>query len=97
MDITYFTKSRSPKGTRASRELEEMHRSARSTSYIYSSSTRFLASCWKASGEGAKSVYLYPNSSSEISPVISTRRFVCLWMARQHRYIPMLARMVVMS
>ena len=32
--MTYFTKSRSPKGTRASMELTEMQRSARSTSYI---------------------------------------------------------------
>ena len=32
--MTYFTKSRSPKGTRASMLLTEMQRSARSTSYI---------------------------------------------------------------
>ena len=53
MDMTYSTKSRSPKGTRASREFTEMHRSARSTSYICSSRSRFSASSWKARGLGA--------------------------------------------
>ena len=43
---------------RGSSEWALMQRSARSTSYMYSSSTRFFASCWKASAEGAKSVYL---------------------------------------
>ena len=95
--MTYCTKSRSPKGTRASRALTEMQRSARSTSYMCSSRTRLAASSWKASGEGAKSVYLYPNSSSEISPVRRTRSSVCSWMYLHTRYIPMEARMVVMS
>ena len=58
MLMTYSTKSRSSKGTRASSELTEMQRSARSTSYMCSSRMRLTASLWNSSAEGAKSVYL---------------------------------------
>ena len=42
-----------PVNYQASMLLEEMQRSARSTSYIYSSRMRFWLSCWKASAVGA--------------------------------------------
>ena len=95
--MTYFTKSRSPKGTRASMLLTEMQRSARRTSYICSSRTRLHASFRNASAEGAKSVYLYPNNSSEISPVSRTRTSEISCIFLQTRYMPTEARTVVMS
>ena len=97
MDITYSTKSKSPKGTRASREFTEIHLSALRTSYMLISLILFSASFWNSSGEGAKSVYLYPKSSSEISPVRMTRISVFSWIYLQTRYIPMLALIVVIS
>ena len=53
MAMTYLTKSRSPNGTRASRLLTLIERSARRTSYIYSSRMRFWLSVWKAAALGA--------------------------------------------
>ena len=52
--------------------VTDMHLSALKTSYMWSSIILFSASFWNSAGEGAKSVYLYPKSSSDISPVIIT-------------------------
>ncbi len=97
MFITYSTKAKSPKGTLASREFPAIHLSALKTSYIYNSLSLFAASSWKASGVGAKSVYLYPNISSLISPVKITFKSVFSLMYLHKRYIPTLALTVVIS
>ena len=58
---------------------------------------RFLLSAWKPRRWGEVRGTCSRRASSLISPVSSTRTSVRSWMALQHRYIPMLARMVVMS
>ena len=75
-----------------------MQRSARSTSYICSSRIRFSASCLEGSGGGGKvgvlvAEQLVGDLAGEQHPDVGVSRgWPC-----STRYMPMLARMVVMS